>query len=294
TQKKPFLTAYGLLAIALIVAYFTTKGVQIAQGTFAPLTALEWVSGALAIALYMVGMWEGVRPRVAVWFFHRDYKREVGVVVVRFFGAACRILAQGLLVPIIMFVPTFVPLWISFNPAAEDPTSTTYPSVPRAFAFVISWTAINIASRAFAEYILDKYNLKPQVKVARPDAHADAFHIKLQADSLAAPATGDGHLPQLSAILHHNPTSLLITAADVLATLAMLSLTTFALHTLWLRFPTFWVLETVGGVALGILLGVLKVIWDYDNEKVTGERWLLAVLLVHGAWVDVRWLAGWA
>jgi hypothetical protein len=97
---RPFLlvkvTGYRLLTTAVIVTFGTVKAVAALKGAAVTATALDWILGVvlgtmyaeppslfsdlnfdIVGRLYWLGLYENVKPPVAMWFFHEDYTLDL-------------------------------------------------------------------------------------------------------------------------------------------------------------------------------------------------------------------------
>ncbi|KAI0263242.1 hypothetical protein BC834DRAFT_827751 [Gloeopeniophorella convolvens] len=81
------LTGYRLLNMTVVFSFGLVKAVLTYMGDSVAPTTMDWISGSvLAVALYWVGLYEGVKTPSWDWFFHVDLVYSIRYFLKRFVG----------------------------------------------------------------------------------------------------------------------------------------------------------------------------------------------------------------
>ncbi|THH28102.1 hypothetical protein EUX98_g6082 [Antrodiella citrinella] len=256
----------------VIITFGTVKAILTAQGQSTAPTVLDWVSGVvLSVALYWIGLWEPVRPRVLVWFFHTDYTSAIVTFFGRLFGAStyhdnpCSLN--------ILSVPHLRSPLVGVQSGDRD-ASTGFLSVTRIFGFVITWALTNVCclyifSDALAISLISFVGHRMTCLVLR-------LHRICTIERLPP------FVPPIQALLR-NTASLPILLANFIGLFFIVSLATLATHQLYLYSDAFYVVEIVGGMAVGLFLLMVK---NWENADKVEETWAVVfVFLGHASYV---------
>jgi hypothetical protein len=110
TRKEFKLTGYLITNIVVLLGFGIAKGVMFVRGGSIIPSSLEMAVGAVAcLLLYLIGLWEPIRPSVAIWYFHKDYLHPLKTLVAQAAPAALFSLALFIFFFLIAFT-TYISL----------------------------------------------------------------------------------------------------------------------------------------------------------------------------------------